>query len=90
MPVLEAQLLGTPAITTVRRRPAPRAPAPCWGGASLLGGPRVRSGPVSGQAFGAMRDFTQYGVSVPPLQPHYMGLGYAVMPSAAGSGRTPD
>jgi len=45
---------------------------------------------VSGQAFGAMRDFTQYGVSVPPLQPHYMGLGYAVMPSAAGSGRIPD
>ncbi len=37
MPVLEAQLLGTPAITT---------------------------------RFGAMADFTLYGVSVPPLQPH--------------------
>jgi hypothetical protein len=36
MPVLEAQLLGTPAITT---------------------------------RFGAMADFTLYGVSVPPLQP---------------------
>ena len=37
MPVLEAQLLGTPAITT---------------------------------RFGAMADFTLYGVSVPPLQLH--------------------
>lgn len=51
MPVLEAQLLGTPAITT---------------------------------RFGAMADFTVYGVSVPPLQPHSMGLGYAVMPNLTG------
>ena len=43
MPVLEAQLLGTPAITT---------------------------------RFGAMADFTLYGVSVPPGLG--LGLGFAL------------
>lgn len=52
MPMLEAQLIGTPVVTT---------------------------------AFGAMKDYTRYGVSVEPVQPLFMEVGFAVTPSIAGS-----
>ena len=77
MPVLEAQLLGTPVITTGfggLLRPH-ESGTPCSSHRVEMD----QSAPLA-----AMKDFTMYGVSVPPLQPHYMGLGYAVMPNLTG------
>ena len=51
MPILEAQLLGTPVVTT---------------------------------QFGAMADFTHYGIAVPPLQPHFLVRGWCAMPHLDG------